>query len=74
MEKTIRWERRRGERGSQVKENVLVLLAGGDGDLLEPDDGGDLGAGVLIIAGVGLRLLVSTLGIGAGHDGDLKRV
>jgi hypothetical protein len=38
---------RRGD--SHIKEHVLVLLAGGDGDLLQLDDGRDLGAGVLLL-------------------------
>lgn len=35
----------------QIEEHILVLLASGDDDLLELDDGGDLGAGVLILGG-----------------------
>jgi hypothetical protein len=45
--------KRRGD--SHVKEHVLVLLAGGDGDLLQLDDGRDLGAGVLLLGRAVLR-------------------
>ena len=72
--KNLGREGRRGDRGLQVEEDVLFLLAGGDGDLLEPDDGGDLGARVLVLAGNSLSLLfVSAFGIGAGHSGEQWR-
>ena len=44
---------------SHVEEHVLVLLSGGNGDLLQLYDGRDLGAGVLVLAGRrGLLLLL----------------
>ena len=38
-----------GGGASHVEQDVLVLLAGGDGYLLEPHDGGHLGARVLLL-------------------------
>lgn len=54
---------------SHVEEHVLVLLSGGDGDLLQLHDGRDLGAGVLILAGgCGLLLFLRwTVLRGIGH-------
>jgi hypothetical protein len=53
---------------SHVEERVLVLLSGGNGDLLQLHDGRDLGAGVLILAGRrGLLLLSWTVLRRLGH-------
>jgi hypothetical protein len=43
---SVRGEGRQGEqeRSLHVDEGLLLLLAGGDGDLLEPHDGRDLGS------------------------------
>ena len=56
-----------GSGALHVEEDVLVLFAGGDGDLLELHDGGDLGASVLFLARRrGLLLLAVLRQVGHG--------
>ena len=62
------------EGASHVEQDVLVLLAGGDGYLLKPHDGGHLGARVLFLPrcgrGGGVLLLRR---LGSLHDRLLVR-